>query len=433
MPGPARGRRAKLTSECVSRSDMVDVYDQSGCTSAQEIEELVLCLQKLLRHARVSSAAVEIKNGSDLIITLLACRPLDVGAVIVSPWLAREAVDSLEPDCWVRIGEKGAAPVITVDKSREIQRAAADEHPSGITAFSSGTTGTPKASRWAWDRLAHSQPATGRTERWGIGYAPFTFAAVDATCQALVRARTIEYVQPAGLTGAMRCQPFDVVTGTPSFWRMSAIAARTAQRPLRSVEVATLGGEPVDAALISLIRSTFAPARIKQIFGTTELGTLVSVDDEYPGLPYSLAGTRLSNGVAFDVKNGLLRFSVHPGAPFLGTGDMVKVVSGRILVTGRGGLAINVGGHRVDPVYVSNVINQHPEVIGARAYPISSSLLGNVIGIDVVPRAKCDPREFAVEIKSFAKLRLAPPERPRRVRVTDQLLLAPSGKLSFDG
>jgi len=412
---------------------MVDVYDQSGRTSALEIEELVLCMQKLLRRARASSAAVEIKNGSDLIITLLACRPLDVTAVIVSPWLARETVDALEPDCWVRVGAKGASPVIAVDKRREGQRAAAGECASGITVFSSGTTGTPKASRWAWDRLAHSQPPTDRTERWGIGYVPFTFAAVAATCQALARARTIEYVQPADLTGATRCQPFDVVTGTPSFWRMSAIAARTAQRPPRPVEVATLGGEAVDAAIIGLIRATFAPARIKQIFGTTELGTLVSVDDEYPGLPYSLAGKRLPNGVAFDVKNDMLHFSAHPGAPFVGTGDMVKVVSARILVTGRGGLAINVGGHKVDPAYVSHIINQHPGVIGARAYPISSSLLGNVIGIDVVPRAKCDPREFAIEIKSFAKLRLAPPERPRRVRVTDRLLLAPSGKLSFDG
>jgi acyl-coenzyme A synthetase/AMP-(fatty) acid ligase len=214
---------------------------------------------------------------------------------------------------------------------------------------------------------------------------------------------------------------------------MSVITARNGTSIPRLVEVATLGGEPVDQALLTTVRSVFAPARIKQIFGTTELGILISVDDELPGLPTSLARKRLPNGVAFDVKNNLLRFSLHPKAPFVETGDTVRIASGRIHVIGRVGQGVNVGGHKVDPMHVSQVINQNPEVLGARAYPVSSRLLGNVIGIDVVPRSERDPEEFAAEIKSYAKLHLAPPERPRRVRVTSQLSLAQSGKMSFDG
>jgi acyl-coenzyme A synthetase/AMP-(fatty) acid ligase len=433
VQGSAGRRRARLSSECSLRAISVamDVHDQSGYAPAQEIKERVLRMQTLLRNARVSHVAVQIRTGSDLIITLLACRPLDIGPVIVGPWFPREVVDALEPDCWVRTGEDGSPVVEIVDRQRS-HRAEADARGSGLTIFSSGSTGTPKPSRWAWDSLDHSRSPRSRTERWGIGYAPFTFAAVAATCQALGRASTIEYLQPADLMYANRHEPFDVVAGTPSFWRVSAIATITATGTSRPMQVATLGGEPVDRALISTIRSTFAPARIKQIFGTTELGSLLSVDDESPGLPYSLAGKYLPNGVAFDVKNGMLRFSVRPGSPFVETGDTVKIVAGRILITGRGGLSINVGGHKVDPMHVSNVINQHPQVIGARAYPVSSSLLGNVIGIDVVPRDKCNPRDLAIQIKAFSKIHLAPPERPRRVRVTDQLTVAPSGKLSFD-
>lgn len=408
-------------------SPLTDVYDQTGYVPAPEIEERVRRIQAGLRNARASRVAARIASGNELVTILLACRPIAVEPIIVSPWLPREVADALEPDCWVRTGALDGPAVVRDRGDSTAARA------PGITIFSSGSTGVPKPSRWAWESLDHPQPEASRPERWGIGYAPFTFAAVSSTSQALGRARAVEYMQPADVTTAKRDEPFDVVAGTPSFWRMAAIAARKAAARPRPVEVATLGGEPVDQALLRLIRSVFSPVRIKQIFGTTELGILMSVDDESPGLPYELAGKRMPNGVAFDVHNGMLRFSNSPGAPFIETGDMVNVVSGRIHVTGRAGQVINVGGHKVDPIYVSQVINQKPEVIGARAYPVSSPLLGNVIGIDVVPRGQCDPREFAAEIKAYAQLHLAPPERPRRVRVTDELTLAPSGKMSFDG
>jgi acyl-CoA synthetase (AMP-forming)/AMP-acid ligase II len=435
VPRSASGRGTTLTpvGGAQSGSDAPEIHDQSGQKSAIEIGERVRRLQTRLRNARASRVAVRIESGSELVTALLACRPLGIEPVIVSPWLPREVVGALRPGYWVRMGEDDGAPAVEPGDWGESRPAEAASRASGITIFSSGSTGVPKASRWDWDRLDQPQSTASRPERWGIGYSPFTFAAVTATCQALSRAQTIEYMRPADFTTAKRDEPFDVVAGTPSFWRMSAVAVRTGDARPRKVEVATLGGEPVDEALLRIIRSIFAPARIKQIFGTTEFGILLSVDDECPGLPCSLAGKRLPSGVAFDVADDMLRFSVGPGMPFLETGDMVRIVSGRIHVAGRVGRLINVGGHKVDPIYVSQVINRHPEVIGSRAYPVPSALLGNVVGIEVVPRGEPDPREFAAKIKSYAKLRLAPPERPRRVRITDQLLLAPSGKMSFDG
>jgi acyl-coenzyme A synthetase/AMP-(fatty) acid ligase len=413
--------------------DAIEVYDQSGFVSGPEIEERARQVQAELRNAHVSRVAVRVGCGSELVAILLACRPLAIELIIVSPWLPREAADAQRPDCWVRMEEQDGAVILEFDKCSKRTPTSIDTNVPGLTIFTSGSTGVPKASRRAWASLDHPSSMASRSERWGIGYSPSTFASVSATCQALGRARTIEYVQPTDFVTGRRGKTFDVVTGTPSFWRMSAIAARGGTAIPRRVNVATLGGEPVDRALLRLIRSVFIPARIKQIFGTTELGILISVDDELPGLPAALAGKRLPNGVAFDVKNDMLRFSVHPKAPFVKTGDTVKIDCGRIHVIGRVGQEINVGGHKVDPIYVSQVINQNPEVLGARAYSVASPVLGSVIGIDVVPRSECDPEEFAAEIKSYAKLCLAPPERPCRVRVTDRLSLAPSGKISFDG
>jgi acyl-coenzyme A synthetase/AMP-(fatty) acid ligase len=417
----------------VSAQVEVEVHDQSGYVPAPEIRRRVDSLRERLRSSRVSRVAVRIGLGSDLVITLLACRSLGVEPVIVSPWLPEDAVDRVSLGCWVRMGDDG--PAVVEPANRPWDQGAEPPTPvPGIVVFSSGSTGVPKASRWGWESLTRSEMVTRRQERWAIGYIPSTFAGVSATCQALGRAQVLEYIEPPDLATVSRhSQPLDVVTGTPSFWRMSAVALRLASARSRSIGVATIGGEPVDEALIGLIRSFFAPTRIKQIFGTTEFGVLLSVDDELPGLPCSLIGKRLPNGVAFDVENGILRFSVRPGAPFQETGDTVKITSDRVHVTGRAGGTINVGGYKVDPVFVSQTISRHPDIIGARAYPVYSSLLGNVIGIDVVPRAELDPERLAADVKSYASRYLAPHERPRRVRVTEQLLLTPSGKLSFGG
>lgn len=434
MPSAAGHWNAALTpgdrSPITPRA--IEVFDQSGFVTALDMEEHVHRIRTQLRNSRVSRVAARVEFGSDLVAVLLACRPLAVELVIAGTWLPPEVMDALRPDCWVLNTGQGQLDVLSANSHLGHGAEGTGVHAPGIVIFSSGSTGTPKASRWAWGSFDGASSTASRPERWGIGYGPATFAAVSSTCQALTRARAIEYLQPADLALTRHDEPFDVVAGTPSFWRMSAIAGRKKHAYYGLIRVATIGGESVDQALLKRVRSTFAPLRIKQIFGTTEFGTVMSIDDGLPGLPLARAGVRLPNGMAFEVRNEMLCISRSPGAPFLATGDMVKIASGRIQVTGRAGRVINVGGHKVDPAYVSQAINQHPKVAGSRAYPVSSSLVGSVVGVDVVPCRECDHQELCTEIKAYAKLHLAPPERPRRVRVTEELTLTPSGKLSFD-
>jgi acyl-coenzyme A synthetase/AMP-(fatty) acid ligase len=412
---------------------MIELYHRAAYVSPGELRDRVFKVQSQLRLSSISSVAVQVEDGCDLVTALLACRSLGIEMIIVSPWLPRNAVEPLGPDCWLRMDEGDIGPVV-LETGGGWGRppVGAASNSNGVTVFSSGSTGVPKATRWTWEALGRPQTVADGREVWGIGYAPFTFAGVTATCQALQRAKTLEYIRPADLACSARREPFDVVAGTPSYWRMAVVALRTNMSTPRSIRVATLGGEPVDEALISLIHATFAPGRIKQIFGTTEFGTLLSIDDEFPGLPSSLVGHRLPNGIAFDVRDGRLRFSTHPDAPFIETGDLAIVSAGRIHIVGRVGQLINVGGHKVSPIHVSQVINQNPKIVASRAYPISSPLLGNVVGIDVIPFGMFDLHELIADIKSYAGRHLTPPERPRRVRVTDSLTVAPSGKLRFN-
>ncbi|UZK53926.1 acyl--CoA ligase [Streptomyces drozdowiczii] len=298
----------------------------------------------------------------------------------------------------------------------------------GLCLLSSGTTGEPKPTHWPWRTLARGEWGRG-SEHWAIGYAPHSFAAVSATCQALGRAARVEFVRPAELaTARPDAAPLTVAAGTPSFWRLAAIANRDPAE-FRRVNTATIGGEPVDASLLRLLGDIVTPTRIKQIFGTTELGTVLHVDDGRPGLPETLLGHRLPNGAAFDVRDGHLCISVGPGAPFVDTGDEARIDDGRVHVIGRAGIFVNVGGLKANPYRVTQVLQQHESVLAARAYGLRNALLGKVVAADVVLRPGSDPLLLIPELKRYTAGLLDAHERPRRIRSIESLTVAESGKV----
>jgi acyl-coenzyme A synthetase/AMP-(fatty) acid ligase len=197
------------------------------------------------------------------------------------------------------------------------------------------------------------------------------------------------------------------------------------------VDTVTIGGEPTDASLLRLLSSTVAPRRIKQIFGTTELGTVIHVDDGQAGLPEELRGRRLPSGAAFDVRDGQLCISVAPDAPFVDTGDQVRIDEGRVHVVGRAGVFVNVGGLKANPYRVAQVLQQHESVLAARAYGLRNPLLGQVVAADVVLRRDRDPLLLVPELKRYSAGLLDAHERPQRIRSVESLAVAESGKVQL--
>jgi acyl-CoA synthetase (AMP-forming)/AMP-acid ligase II len=387
-----------------------------------------------LRAATTARVLVEPEAGPELVVALLAASAAAVDLVVAAPHIPRSAVDALEPDHQLRTNPAGTT-LVPRCSAWDVRR---HPEPAGVWIFSSGTGGTPRATRWTWaelDRLA-PLPGTAREERWGIGYAPFGFAGTAATWQALGRARWLEYMRPEDLRRRRnRPDELDVVTGTPSFWRMAVVWASGHQDSLRRIAVASAGGEPVDDGMVAAVRTTFSPARIKQIFGTTEFGTFLAIDDERGGLPVELCGRRLASGGAFDVHGDRLVVSSRPGAPFQETGDTVRIVGDRLVVVGRAGVLVNVGGYKVDPLVIGQALQEHPLVLAAQAYGLRSPILGQVIAVDVVadPTATVTGADLVRELKRFAATRLVQHQRPRRIRLVDAVRLSESGKLATHG
>lgn len=406
------------------------VRDDLGSVSRADLLRDVRSWGAAAGASGISRVAVDVRAGRDLVKALAFGVLHDLDVIVHGEGVPPAAVLALRPQALIAYGPDATQGQFTaVDGALPGRPGAA-----GVWVFSSGTTGSPKSTHWPWASVVPNgliEPGSA-PERWGLGYAPFTFAAVSAVGQALGRAGRIEFLRPQDLAAdPRRDDALEVVAATPSFWRTAALHALRSGG-LRTVRTASTGGEPVDDTLLEVLRTVVNVQRIVQIFGTSEFGALFVVTDGKPGFPVEMIGERLPSGAAVDVREGRLLISPSEGLPFVATGDTAAVNDGRVHVTGRESLVINVGGRKVSPQVVSQTLQRHPGVFAARAYAVRSSLMGHVVGVDVVPLAPDAPPGLAADIKSYARQHLAPHERPHRVRLVDRLALAASGKVRVD-
>jgi acyl-CoA synthetase (AMP-forming)/AMP-acid ligase II len=73
-------------------------------------------------------------------------------------------------------------------------------------------------------------------------------------------------------------------SGTPTFWRQAIYRDADALGAV-PLEQITLGGEPVDQAILDQLREIFPKARISWIYASSEVGASIVVHDGKAGFP----------------------------------------------------------------------------------------------------------------------------------------------------
>jgi long-chain acyl-CoA synthetase len=213
------------------------------------------------------------------------------------------------------------------------------------------------------------------------------------------------------------------------------------------------------SAAAALPRATFAEfdrrfgVPVRQLYGTTESGAVAVNLDEDPwatsqsvGRPLDgmevdivdAAGTALEPGRIGEIAvrgpaltrgyAGLeqLNGAVFAGGRFL-TGDRGRVDGqGRLVITGRKKLLIDVGGDKVDPIEVEDVLAVHPRVREVVVVGVDSGVNGEAtVKAVVVPDGPCGQKELI----RFARERLANYKVPQIVEFRDEIPKGTSGKV----
>jgi acyl-coenzyme A synthetase/AMP-(fatty) acid ligase len=300
-----------------------------------------------------------------------------------------------------------------------------------VWLLTSGSTGRPKRVGHTLESLS---TVTGELapRTWLCPYSPGTYAWWQVITLGLgVPGQDLVLVDPADLDDWVAPaleHGVTAVSGTPTFWRRTLMrhGAELQKLPLEQV---TLGGEPVDQAVLSQVSEAFPGARVSWIYASSEVGASIVVHDGRAGFPVEWLDRDVPGRPRLAVVDGeLVITSPHHGTDASGaemtgavrTGDAARIEDGRVLVTGRLDRdELNVGGSKVSAGAVRDLLQSHPEVAWAAVRGRKAPLVGTMVVAEVV--AGQGAGVTADDLTRWAAERLPEYAVPRRIKMLDEI------------
>lgn len=298
-----------------------------------------------------------------------------------------------------------------------------------LLILTSGTSGHPQAARHEWSRVLRVAGRISPTpdHRWLLAYGLNQFGGLQVLLHVLSARATLvvgRSLQPRDALDAMRAHGITHASGTPTFWRFLLAEIRADGQGTPDLRQVTLGGEAVPSALLTRLAETFPQAKISQIYGATEMGQNITVKDGKPGLPLSVLDE--GGDVVFKIVDGelwvrsrssMLGYVDQPPVPdgaWRATGDLVEVVDDRIMFRGRRTEVINVGGVKVHPLPIEELVSSIEGVQLVHAFGRPNPVVGHIVALEVVPASGVDEDVLRGEIRR-ACAALPPAARPRSI------------------
>jgi acyl-CoA synthetase (AMP-forming)/AMP-acid ligase II len=325
---------------------------------------------------------------------------------------------------------------------------------------SSGTTATPKIVRrtgrsldsvasamvdaigfTAGDRVLMTVPLT---HSYGLEHgllAPVWAGSCVHLCGLLPLSDLCSEMSEGGIT---------VLPGVPSTFEMLAASSEQCITA-RTVRVAYSAGAPLPRTVFDAFATRYS-LRISQLYGATEIGSVTFNSPREPFDPasagQSMRGVSIRvvslDGKASPVSSGEEgEVTIRAASMFSGyldaaadlidghfpTGDLGYVDNdGRLFITGRLKLLIDIGGLKVNPLEVESVLMRHPLVQDCVVIPVrQSETLFRLKA--VITRRDPSAKLVVDELRQLAREHLSPYKIPRMFEVRETLPRSSAGKI----
>jgi acyl-coenzyme A synthetase/AMP-(fatty) acid ligase len=233
------------------------------------------------------------------------------------------------------------------------------------------------------------------------------------------------------------------ISGTPSHWRRVLMSSECNVISPRYVR---LSGEIADQTILDALKRQYPVAAVGHAYASTEAGVGFEVNDGLEGFPVDILGG--DRDPSFKVVDGTLRIRSRRTASrylgsapqalmdeegFIDSGDVVAERDGRYYFVGRRGGIINVGGLKVHPEEVEQIINRHAAVkmslVGARRNPITGAIVVADVVLHEPVQPGADSDALKQDILAFCRTELPAHEVPAAVKFVAALEMTPAGKL----
>jgi long-chain acyl-CoA synthetase len=310
-----------------------------------------------------------------------------------------------------------------------LQRLADLGHP-GLVLFSSGSTGSPKG-------VVHDCVALlGKFARPGKKKTTLSFllfdhiGGLDTLFNTLSSGGTLVTIpsrDPDTVCAAIAAHRVHTLPTSPTFLNMLLLGGAHERHDLTSLRLVAYGTEPMPASVLARLGEALPGVTLLQTYGLSELGVLRTRSREgtlwvqFTGEGYE---TQVRDGILWvRTPTSMLGYLNAPDRfdadGWFCTEDAVEVDGDYLRILGRTSDLINVGGRKVYPAEVEEVLLQMPNVRDVAVFGKANPLTGQIVAARF-NLAKPEPMgDFKRRMRQFCRDRLPPYKVPLHVEHTD--------------
>lgn len=312
----------------------------------------------------------------------------------------------------------------------------------GLVFFSSGSTGKPKGILHDLERVA-SKFLKPRAPVVAIPFLMFDhfggFNTILAITSSLGTVVSVTERSVSRICRAIQQYRVSLLPTTPSFLNLLMAARAQQTYDLSSLRRITYGTEVMAQATLDRLGKALPGAVLQQTYGLSEVGVLASKSRDDGSLWMRIGGdgfqTRVVDGILwiksdYSMVGYLNAPSNFDADGWFNTQDRVEVDGEYFRILGRVTDLINVGGQKVYPAEIEEVVMTVTNIVDVAVYAESSALLGQIIVARVV-LAQPEPADSVkTRIRMACKASLAAYKVPAKVVISQDALYTARHKKS---
>ncbi len=301
----------------------------------------------------------------------------------------------------------------------------------GLIIFSSGSTGKPKAILHDFASLLEKFQKV-RQKKTTLTFLLFDhIGGIDTFFNTLASGGTIVTVanrDPETVSKAIEKYKVHTLPASPTFLNLWLMSGLFDQYDFSSLKVVAYGTEPMPPNTLKKLHEILPEVSLVQTYGMSELGVLRSRSRDSESLWIKFTGegfqTKIIDNILWVKADAAMLGYLNAPDLFdedgwLNTQDAVEVDGEYLRILGRATDLINVGGQKVYPAEVENLLLQMDNVQEVAVFGKAHPMMGQIVAARFNLKTPEPLADFKRRMGAFCRERMAAYQIPRLVEVSE--------------